>query len=273
MHLGVDIGGTTINLGVVRDTVLSFKETVPSFKDGASLQETLDYLIAVISKIMTPEIDKIGVGVPTVVDQQKGVLYEAANIPSWHEVHLKEVLETQFGVEVKVNNDANCFALGAAALKGYPSDVIAAVTLGTGTGCGLVADRKLVSGMNAGLGEISSLVYKDKTYEDYCSKKFFDTIGQCPKDVYDAAKSGDRNAVRVMEEFGYHLGHLMSAVMYAYDPGCIILGGGLANAFDMFEKSMWKVLREEFPYQKSIDNLSIITSSEPDAALIGASLL
>lgn len=274
MFLGVDVGGTTISLGLVRGTSITNKDTIPSFREEASLPETLEYLSSAIERILTPEIDRIGIGVPTVVDQEKGILYDAANIPSWKEVHLKEYLEGRFpGIEVNVNNDANCFALGAAAINGYPSNIIAAVTLGTGTGLGLVSGRKLISGENAGLGEIAMLPYMGKTYEDYCSKKFFSSRGLCPKDVYDSAKAGDKAALGVMEEFGEHLGRFLSVVMMAYDPGCIILGGGIANSMDLFEVPMWRVLREEFPYRHSVEKLKITVSSDPDAALIGASLL
>lgn len=272
MIIGVDIGGTTINIGLIHGTDIIRKETVPSFESDFSLQDTLDYLSGVISTFMTPYVDMIGIGVPTVVDQETGVLYEAANIPSWHEVALKSYLEKRFHVCVKVNNDANCFALGAAALKSYPSRITAAVTLGTGTGLGLVVNNTLVSGENAGLGELASLPYNGMTYEDFCSKKFFTARGYNPKDAYDAAKTGDEAALSVLEEFGTHLGQFLVAVMYAYDPGCIILGGGIANSFDLFEKRMWQVLRDRFPYKKSIEKLKIMALDEPDAAMLGASL-
>lgn len=273
MFLGVDIGGTTISLGLVQGIDIVKKVTVPSFREGASLSETLDYLENIISDVITFDVDMIGIGVPTVVDQETGVLYEAANIPSWHEVHLKEVLEKRFGIQVKVNNDANCFTLGAAALKGYPSAITVAVTLGTGTGLGLVVNKTLISGENAGLGELASLAYNGKTYEDFCSKKFFTSKGYVAKEAYEAAKAGDADALATMEEFGMHLGNLLLAVMYAYDPGCIILGGGIANSFDLFQGTMWEVLRGQFPYAKSVEKLKILALNEPDAALIGASLL
>ena len=67
MLLGIDIGGTTINLGLVKD-----------------------------NQIVTPEVTKIGIGVPTYVDSEKGIVYDAMNIPSWTVVPLKERLEKAF---------------------------------------------------------------------------------------------------------------------------------------------------------------------------------
>ena len=58
------------------------------------------------------EVAGIGVGVPSLVDVDRGIVYAVQNIPSWKEVHLKNALEDVFHVPVHVNNDANCFAVG-----------------------------------------------------------------------------------------------------------------------------------------------------------------
>ena len=132
MLLGIDIGGTTINLGLVKDNQIVHKITVPSFAPDATLVETLQHLENAIKQIVTPEVTKIGIGVPTYVDSEKGIVYDAMNIPSW--------------TVVPLNNDANCFVLGAAALLDKPSSVIVGVTLGTGTGMGIIIDGKLFTG-------------------------------------------------------------------------------------------------------------------------------
>lgn len=98
MLLGIDIGGTTINLGLVKDNQIVHKITVPSFVPDATLEETLQHL------------------------------------------------EKAFNIPIAVNNDANCFVLGAAALLDKPSSVIVGVTLGTGTGVGIIIDGKLFTG-------------------------------------------------------------------------------------------------------------------------------
>ena len=61
---------------------------------------------------MCPEVAGIGVGVPSVVDSEEGIVYNVANIPSWTEVPLKRLLQERFSVPVYINNDSNCFALG-----------------------------------------------------------------------------------------------------------------------------------------------------------------
>ena len=117
MRLGIDIGGTTINAGLVGNGRIVRSRTFSSFSGGATKAETIDYLSGIISKMLVPEVESIGIGVPTIVDPVRGIVYQAVNIPSWDEVHLKDELEARHGIHVHVNNDSNCFALGAANLK------------------------------------------------------------------------------------------------------------------------------------------------------------
>ena len=86
--------------------------SAPTPKDAADCEETLEALIKVIRSVWDESVVAIGIGVPSVVDREKGIVYNVVNIPHWEEVHLKEILEACFSVPVYVDNDANCFALG-----------------------------------------------------------------------------------------------------------------------------------------------------------------
>jgi len=273
MLLGIDIGGTTISLGLVEGTRILKKICVPSFAPDATLEETLDYLCSMIEKVITPDVNRIGVGVPTLVDAAAGVVYDAANIPSWKEVPLKALLEKRFGVEVGVNNDANCYALGASAKLGHKYSPLVCITLGTGTGVGIVNDGKVFSGVNCGAGELCSLPYNGKDYESFCSKQFFLAHGIEPKEASETVLKGNADAIKLMNEFGRHLGELITVVMYAYDPGCVVLGGGVANGAPYFMDSLKKTLRERYTYTRFLDKLDIHVMPEADLALLGASLL
>ncbi len=273
MLLGIDIGGTTIGLGVVEDKKIVRINHVPSFPKDATLEETLDYLEARIKDIITPEVTSIGIGVPTLVDVKRGIVYEAMNIPSWKEVHLKDMLEKRFGIPVNVNNDANCFALGAAARAHGTQEVLVGVTLGTGTGIGIIHNGALMCGDNCGAGEICSAPYNGSNYESFCSKQFFHNRNWSPRKASEQAAAGNPEAVALMEEFGMHLGELLSLVMYAYDPGCIVLGGGVANTYPHFKESMFNTLRNRYPYAHVLDKLRVEVMPEEDVALLGASLL
>jgi len=275
MQLGIDLGGTTINMGLVDKGILTESLTGPSFEKNASLAQTVDHLESFISKFFRPGVEGIGIGVPSVVDIEKGIVYDTANIPSWKEVHLKERLEGTFNVPVSVNNDANCFALGAADVCGYtrPDKILVGVTLGTGVGIGIVNGGRLINGANAGAGELSWLPYKNGTLEQWTSKQFFAERGESPRDLCTRASAGDTHALAVMAEFGTHLAVLANLVVSAYDPDIIVFGGGIANCHPFFDSSMKAAMRAVFPFPKSLEKLRIEYLPQSEVAVKGAAML
>ena len=273
MLLGIDIGGTTISLGHVDNGQIVKKVCVPSFSRGASQEETLDYLSGRIEDLLTPDTSHIGIGVPTLVDVERGIVYNALNISSWTEVHLKEYLEARFGLPVAVNNDANCYALGAASQMGMDKGTLVCVTLGTGTGIGIVTDGKLFCGDHCGAGEICSLPYEGSIYEAFCSKQFFENQGLDARSTAEAAQAGDPAALAQVNTFGRHLGKLLALVMYAYDPSAVVFGGGIAHSFPLFRDAVTATLRDNYIYGYVLDSLKILAMPDADTALLGASLL
>ena len=275
MILGIDLGGTNLCLGIVENGTVKEKISVPSFQPSATLEETLEYLAEQIGKVLTPEIKKIGIGVPTVVDVQKGIVYEAANIPSWKEVHLKDFLEGRFGLPVSINNDANCYAMGA--YGQYPEDAkpesLVAMTLGTGLGIGIVDNGRLFCGVNCGAGEIGYLGYNGGCLEEFCSKQFFAKYNKDSYELSLAAQAGDEEAIALFKEFGRHLGYAVSIIMYAYDPSHVVFGGGIANALPLFKESILEYLRENFPFRKNVDKLVLDVQTSIDTPILGASLI
>ena len=275
MTLGIDLGGTNLCLGLVENGIVKERISVPSFEPSATLDETLEYLAEQIAKVLTPQITKIGIGVPTVVDVHRGIVYEAANIPSWTEVHLKDFLEARFGLPVSVNNDANCYAMGA--YGKYPEDAkpesLVAMTLGTGLGIGIVDNGRLICGVNCGAGELGYLGYNGGCLEEFCSKQFFAKYNADSYELSLAAQAGDPEALKIFKEFGRHLGYAVSIVMFAYDPSHVVFGGGIANALPLFKDSIMEYLRENFPLSKSVDRLVIDAQTSIDTTILGASLI
>ena len=275
MTLGIDLGGTNLCLGLVENGIVKERISVPSFEPSATLDETLEYLAEQIAKVLTPQITKIGIGVPTVVDVHRGIVYEAANIPSWTEVHLKDFLEARFGLPVSVNNDANCYAMGA--YGKYPEDAkpesLVAMTLGTGLGIGIVDNGRLICGVNCGAGELGYLGYNGGCLEEFCSKQVFAKYNADSYELSLAAQAGDPEALQLFKEFGRHLGYAVSIVMFAYDPSHVVFGGGIANALPLFKDSIREYLRENFPLSKSVDRLVIDAQTSIDTPILGASLI
>ncbi len=273
--IGIDIGGTNLCLGLVEGGQVSNMFSTPSFSPEDTLEQTLEYLSRQIDKIFHSGVSKIGIGVPSVVDPKLGIVYDTQNIPSWKEVHLKEYLEERFKVPVAVNNDANCFAMGVYGT--YPADAkpetLVVATLGTGVGIGIVDGGRLFCGANCGAGELCCLPYKDSILEDYCSKKFFTGAGWDSKQAAKAAREGDSDALLLFDEFGRHLGALVCAVLYAYDPSHVALAGGVANNYPFFCQSMEDYLWSNFPYRKTLEKLKIDICTDNNIPVIGASLI
>jgi glucokinase len=274
MHvLGIDLGGTNVRVGLAdRDKIIRV-EAMP-LNNTEDEQGVLNSIYELIDKFAGDEISGIGIGVPSVVDQEKGIVYDAQNIPSWKEVHLKEKLEEKYKYPVYVNNDANCFAAGekyfGKAIK-YSDSV--GLILGTGLGAGLIINNKLYSGTNCGAGEFGMLAYKDKNYEAYCSGQFFDwkykTDGVS---LYRRAEAGDVESLEIFSEFGSHVGEVIKVIVYTIDPEIIVLGGSVSKSFGFFRKGIWKAL-ERFGYPKSIEKLIIEVSETEQSAILGAAAL
>ena len=252
MRIGVDLGGTNVRAGLVKDGHIVRLLSEPCKADRPE-GEVVDHIASLIGELMRPEVSRIGIGVPSVVDAARGIVYNVVGIPSWREVYLKDLLEKRFSVPVHVNNDCNCFALGVCRFGEASafSDVVC-VALGTGVGAGVVIGGKLYCGRDTGAGEIGSIPYLDRDYE------------------YERAAAGDPEALALWREFGGHVGQLVMLVLYTYDPEAIVFGGSIAHAFGFFREAMYEQLKR-FPYAKTVEGLHICCSNIDHVGLLGAS--
>jgi glucokinase len=271
--IGIDLGATNIRGAMVNDGLLS-EICSKRINTKGTEQQVLDDVFEIINKLINPSIKAIGIGVPSVVDIKKGIVYDVQHIPSWKEVPLKQLMEERYKIPVFVNNDANCFALGEYYFgEGKGADSFVGLTLGTGLGSGIIINKQLYAGNNCGAGEFGMLDYLDHNYEYYCSGSFFKNVyGLNGEEVFNNAKNGEKEALKLYQELGHHLGEAIKAVMYTYDPSLIILGGSVASGFDFFEKAMWKTIKT-FGYPKSIETLQIKPSSLQNSAVLGAAAL
>ena len=273
MTIGIDLGGTNVRCGLVENGNVVTRLTEPCRSDQPE-SEVLEQIKGLIRRLINPSVKGIGIGVPSVVDVQKGVVYNVQNIPSWKEVHLKDIMEAEFGIPVSVNNDANCFALGEHRCgAGMSCQNILGVTLGTGVGAGLIINNKLYNGSNTGAGEIGCLPYLEHTLEFYCGSAFFvEYYKTTGKATMLSAQAGDEKALKIWEDFGRHIGVLVKIILYTYDPDAIIFGGSIANAYQYFEKAMRKEM-ETFDYPETIKKIQIFISTRDDISLLGAAAL
>ncbi|MCD7806000.1 MAG: ROK family glucokinase [Lachnospiraceae bacterium] len=261
---GVDIGGTTVKLGMFDDqgTVLEKWEIPTRTEDHGNLilkdiAQSVEAKIAE-SGYAREDVLGIGVGAPGPVDA-KGNIAGAVNL-GWGAFNIPQTLEALAGVPVKAGNDANVAALGEMWKGGGQGclDVVA-VTLGTGVGGGIIVNGSLVSGYSGAGGEIGHMLVEETESESCncglrgCLEQYASATGvvrlakKCLagsqessslrsldeltcKDVWDAVKAGDAVAAQVAERFGYYLGKGLAAVACVTNPEAFVVGGGVSKA-------------------------------------------
>ena len=271
--IGIDLGGTQVRAGIVNEKNVSGIISV-SIPASGTVEEVLEVLYQPVDSLINSSIKAIGIGVPSVVDLEKGIVYDVQNIPSWKEVNLKSLMEDRYHLPVLVNNDANCFALGEKYFgKGQQVHSMIGLSIGTGLGAGIIIHDKLYAGINCGAGEFGEVAYLDHNYEYYASGQFFQNLyGSTGKVVFQKAQQGDEQAIIIFEEFGRHLGNAIKMILCTYDPELIIIGGSIKQAYSFYEKTMWERIRT-FTYPKSLDNFKIKISELEGCSVLGAGAL
>ncbi|MBX3007010.1 MAG: ROK family protein [Melioribacteraceae bacterium] len=243
-------------------------------KGGAKKDEVIDAIFSLIEKFDLTNVSGIGIGVPSVINIEKGIVYDVQNIPSWDQVPLKEILEKRFKTTVRINNDANCFAVGEkyfGKAKNY-NDIIGLI-IGTGLGAGVIINNKLYTGRNSGAGEFGMIPFKDNYVEYYCSGQFFKNVyGLTGEELMLMAIQGDPQAIAIFNEYGTNLGEAIKIIMYSLDPQIIVLGGSVSKSYTFFQQKMWDSINS-FKYSISLEKIIVEVSEKENISILGAAAL
>ena len=270
----IDLGGTKINYGRFRGGEIEINFVKP-FDAKMSVSASINFIKTCIDEVKTADTSAIAIGVPSIVNVEKGIVFDAANINSWQEVALKDELEQLCQLPVYVNNDVNCFVKGEHVNKQQEQDCqdMVGMCLGTGLGAGIVLQDKVYAGVNGCAGEVGNVGYLDSCLDSYCSGQFFkDHFQECGATLAEKARSGDHSAIKAFEQFGKHVGAAISHLLLILDPQIIVLGGSVAKSFDLFIDSLWQSL-SDFPYKSVTKRLIIEQSTLENSALLGAAYL
>ena len=271
--IGVDLGGTNVRAAHISSKGIE-KMNIEAVKSKGTVEEVLEQIFGLIDQLGIQGIEGIGLGVPGPVDEDKGIVYELINIPAWEKVEVRKVFEERYGIPVKVQNDANCFAVAEKIFgKGRGCRSFIGLIVGTGMAGGIFINNQLYTGPNSMAGEFGMMKYLDKFYEYYSCGQFFSNVhGISGKEAYDKAISGDKKAIAMWKEFGYHLGAAIEAILYAYDPEKIVLGGSVGQSLSLYEEYIWTAL-DNFAFKNSLKNLRIEASELDNPGLLGAAAL
>lgn len=271
--IGIDLGGTNIRAGSVnaKEIVQIKTERINS---QLPAEDIIQQIFNVTDSLVSENVFGIGIGVPGLINEERGIVFDVINIPSWKEVPLKNIMEERYQMPVLINNDANCFAVGEYHFgKGRGSNSMIGMTIGTGLGSGIILNGKLYSGKNCGAGEFGMIDYLDNYVEYYASGQFFQNVYKIDgEEVFKKASQGDPSALNMYEEFGKHLGNAIKIILYALEPDKIIFGGSVRKAWPLFQKSMWERI-QTFAYKQTVENLSIEVSELENSGILGAAAL
>ncbi len=271
--IGVDIGGTKITAGLVENNRILKSETMLTPQNG-DRTKVVETIIAAIRKVMADDVAGIGIGIPGLVNTKEGFVHDVGNIPSFANVPLKQLLEKELSKTVFVNNDANCFALGAKNFENARQfNNLVGLTLGTGLGGGIIIKGHLYEGVGCGAGEFGYLPYYDSILEHFCSGQFFTRqYNISGKDAALLALEGNQQAIHMYNRFGYHLGNAIKMIAHIFAPEAVMLGGSISKNFKLFEKNMRDSINL-FPYSQVVDNMVVEPVTNPEIAVVGAALL
>jgi len=271
--IGVDLGGTKVAAGRVRDGGIEalVRHGVPADEDRDTV---LGVVMDAVAEVVTPKVSAIGCGVPSVVDMAEGIVREVGAIPSWKAVPLKDELENRFGLPAAIDNDANAFALGELVFGiGRGCRHLVGMTLGTGLGTGVVMDGRLLHGANCGVGELGKSAHKGLKLQGWCASPYFPREwGAEADELHRRAREGDQSALRAFDAYGEELSAAVMLALYAYDPEIIVLGGSISTAFELFETGLRRGL-ETFAYPHIVERVRIAPSELEHAAVLGAAAL
>ncbi|MBM7542406.1 ROK family glucokinase [Amphibacillus cookii] len=308
--IGVDIGGTTVKIGIISTTgEIIDKWEIATNKGAMADRIPNDIWDAITDKLAIHQIEKqqilgIGAGAPGFVVADSGDIAEAVNL-GWRDFPLGRILTDLSGLPVYVDNDANIAALGENWLgSGQLADHLIAITLGTGVGGGIIVDGKIVSGVNGTAGEIGHMTIERDGAPCNCGRRgCLETIASATgiariatekvkktkhstltnilkenkiltaKNVFEAAAQGDPCANEVITEVVDVLAFAISNVATVINPSKIVIGGGVSKAGDQLLIPLKNAYQRYALPRISEGSTFAIATLGNDAGIIGAAFL
>jgi glucokinase len=249
--IGLDLGGTDLKAGLVTPAgeVAGFLRRPARAAESADAPlEVIAAAVADLRRAAGGPVGATGLGCPGVIDPASGALVgRTPHLPHWDSLPLRERLEARLGPGLLVDNDANLAALAehqVGAARGARSSLT--ITVGTGVGCGVVVEGRVLRGAHGGAGELGHLPLDGRIpcrcgvpgcVEPECSGAGIAArareAGLAAADapaVFAAAAAGDARAAILLARMADRLGALLAVAIDLFDPDVAVLGGGVSAA-------------------------------------------
>ncbi|MDX1640261.1 MAG: ROK family protein [Balneolaceae bacterium] len=304
---GIDLGGTETKLGLVsREGKLFAYQSTPT-NSNIRYETFFESLSEQINEMMTAlgpgfNLAGVSVGAPT-GSYLEGTIDNASNLNWPDKIPVANLLGDLFNLPVTVSNDANAAAVGEM-LFGIAQNKkdFFVVTLGTGLGCGLVVDGKLVVGSRGHAGELGHTIVADQGRECGCGRKgcletyasatgivntaneligsgeyeesilqFTENGELTAKEITSAAEAGDELALRAFDITGRFLGKKLANTVALLNPELIVLTGGLSRSKELILEPTRKYMEENLlDIYKGTVEIKLSEISGEKTAILGA---
>lgn len=308
VSLGIDLGGTKIDIGVVdaHGHILR-RELIKTSKNGPDA--VIADIQSAVEKLKSPQetIIDAGIGMAGQIDPVNGLVYFAPNL-GWTNFPLGEKLQKNLGIPVKVTNDVRAAAWGEWLYgAGKGCDDLICLFVGTGIGAGIICGGQMLTGSHNAAGEVGHMIIEMNgplcscgnrgcfealaggwaiarkakemiAHQPVEGKELLDLTGKTAdeiagRNIIEAYGKGSKIAVKVIEDVKEALIAGISALVHAFNPSKIILGGGIINGAPFLIDSV----REGVPKRGLKTNTAFVefvpAALKGDAGVIGASVL
>jgi glucokinase len=264
--VGVDLGGTSVKAALVSPELeLLARDAAPT--DISGRDRLLMEIEQLVRRVAAGHgVAAVGFGLPSLIDQRRGVVADSINVP-FTDVAFAAEMGRRLGLDVKIDNDANVAALAEARIgAGKGRDNVIMLTLGTGVGGGIVLGRRLYHGSTGYGGELGHMVIDENgpPCQGHCPNhgcleslasaagvrlaaaqiaadrpdgtlaKAMDGGGKVEvRVVIDGALAGDRDCIDALAIVGRHLGVGIASYVNIFNPDVVVVGGGIMAAGEL----------------------------------------
>ena len=309
MYIGIDLGGTNIAAGIVReDGKIVVQSSVPTLSQRPTDEIVKDMVFLSKQLIKDAElelndIEAVGIGCPGTINFETGEVIYSNNIKMEHYMLAKE-FQKYLNLPVKIDNDANCAAMGAYIVSGNNVPIFMFITLGTGVGSGLILNGKVFRGFNGAASEaghitlvsggepctcgkrgcwetyasVTALIRQTKVAMEKNPESLMHEIAKAEGKIsgrtsFDAAKQGDKAAQAVVKQYAQYVADGIVSVENVLQPDIISVGGGISREGEYLLQPVCEYAAAN-GFNKFMPKTKIVTAqSFNDAGIIGAAMI
>jgi len=294
---GIDLGGTKIEgiaLDPQQENKILFRERIPTLSDKgySTVLDQIKSMVELLEQNLGNKVVNLGLGTPGRLDPESQLIKNSNSVCLNDKPMLKDLQEL-LNIPVKIENDANCFAVSEAAhlrsTVAPNAEIIFGIIMGTGVGGGLVVNGKVVTGMHGIAGEWGHNFLDESGGKCYCGKiGCVETILSGPaleryyisltgnktplKEIVKSAEDKtDSAAIKTIDRLHLFFGKATSQMINVLDPAYVVIGGGVGNIDSLYTKGASEV--EKLVFNDYMKTKFVKPKFGDSSGVIGAALL